>query len=181
MAEIVCAFTGHRPKSFPWGYNENAPSCVMLKEVLAVQISALAERGVTDFLSGMAQGVDLWCAQIVLDLRKKNPALKLHAILPCEGQESKWTVSAQEHYHSILKQANEVIYVGQEYSRNCMLKRNRYMVDRTSILLAVYNGTYRSGTGMTVRYAQKLGREVIIIDPILRDMKYSHKSQISDY
>ena len=153
MAEIVCAFTGHRPKSFPWGYNENAPSCVMLKEVLAVQISALAERGVTDFLSGMAQGVDLWCAQIVLDLRKKNPALKLHAILPCEGQESKWTVSAQEHYHSILKQANEVIYVGQEYSRNCMLKRNRYMVDRTSILLAVYNGTYRSGTGMTVRYA----------------------------
>ena len=44
MAEIVCAFTGHRPKSFPWGYNENAPGCVMLKEVLAVQISALAER-----------------------------------------------------------------------------------------------------------------------------------------
>ena len=181
MIEAACAFTGHRPKSFPWGYDENAPSCVLLKEVLASQISALAEQGVTDFLSGMAQGVDLWCAQIVLDLRKTHPALKLHAILPCEGQERKWTASAQEHYRSILAQANEVIYVGQEYSRNCMLKRNRYMVDRTSILLAVYNGTYRSGTGMTVRYAQKLGREVIIIDPISRDMKYSHKSQISDY
>ena len=165
MIEAACAFTGHRPKSFPWGYDENAPSCVLLKEVLASQISALAEQGVTDFLSGMAQGVDLWCAQIVLDQRKTNPALKLHAILPCEGQERKWTASAQEHYRSILAQANEGIYVGQEYSRNCMLKRNRCLVDHSSILLAVYNGTYQSGTGMTVRYAQRLKREIIIIDP----------------
>lgn len=172
MAEIVCAFTGHRPKSFPWGYNENAPSCVMLKEVLAVQISALAERGVTDFLSGMSQGVDLWCAQIVLDLRKKNPALKLHAILPCEGQESKWTVSAQEHYHSILKQANEVVHVGKEYSRNCMLERNRWLVEHSSILLAVYNGVFRSGTGATIRYARQLGRNIYILNPITRKIIY---------
>lgn len=172
MAEIVCAFTGHRPKSFPWGYNENAPSCVMLKEVLAVQISALAERGVTDFLSGMAQGVDLWCAQIVLDLRKKNPALKLHAILPCEGQESKWTVSAQEHYHSILKQANEVVHVGKEYSRNCMLERNRWLVEHSSILLTVYNGVFRSGTGATIRYARQLGRNIYILNPITRKIIY---------
>ncbi len=172
MAEIVCAFTGHRPKSFPWGYNENAPSCVMLKEVLAVQISALAERGVTDFLSGMAQGVDLWCAQIVLDLRKKNPALKLHAILPCEGQESKWTVSAQEHYHSILKQANEVVHAGKEYSRNCMLERNRWLVEHSSILLAVYNGVFRSGTGATIRYARQLGRNIYILNPITRKIIY---------
>ena len=170
MIEAACAFTGHRPKSFPWGYDENAPSCVLLKEVLASQISALAEQGVTDFLSGMAQGVDLWCAQIVLDLRKTNPALKLHAILPCEGQERKWTASAQEHYRSILAQANEVIYVGQEYSRNCMLKRNRCLVDHSSILLAVYTGTYQSGTGMTVRYAQRLKREIIIIDPTACDI-----------
>ena len=50
----VCAFTGHRPKSFPWKYNEAAPDCVLLKEALAAQITALAEQGVTDYLSGMA-------------------------------------------------------------------------------------------------------------------------------
>ena len=110
----VCAFTGHRPKSFPWGYEESARDCLLLKEVLEAQITALAEQGVTDFLSGMAQGVDLWSSQIVLDLQKKNPALKLHCVLPCKGQESKWTASAQERYRSILAQANEVVYVGQE-------------------------------------------------------------------
>lgn len=169
MEKIACAFTGHRPKSFPWKYDESAPDCVLLKEVLAEQIKALADRGVTDFLSGMAQGTDLWCSEIVLDLKKKNPALMLRCILPCKGQESKWTVSAQERYHTILAQANEVIYVGQEYSRDCMLKRNRYLVDHSSFLLAVYNGTWRSGTGATVRYAQKQRREIIIIDPSSRN------------
>lgn len=176
MIKTACAFTGHRPKSFPWDYDESAPSCILLKEVLATQISALAEQGVTDFLSGMAQGTDLWCAQIVLDLRKTDPALRLHAILPCEGQESKWTTTTQERYHTILAQANEVVCLGREYNRDCMLKRNRYMVDRAPILLAIYNGTYRSGTGMTVRYAQKLGREVIIIDPLSRHI--THKPPV---
>ena len=85
MDKTACAFTGHRPKSFPWKYDENAPDCILLKEVLAEQIAALAERGVTDWLCGMALGVDLWCAQIILDLRQKNPALKLRCILPHEG------------------------------------------------------------------------------------------------
>lgn len=168
MIEPACAFTGHRPKSFPWGYDESAPGCVLLKEVLAGQISVLAEQGVTDFLSGMAQGTDLWCAQIVLDLRKKNPALKLHCVLPCKGQEIKWTASAQERYHAILAQADEIVYVGQEYSRDCMMERNRYLVDHSAILLAVYNGTWHSGTGATVRYARQLGRSIYILNPISR-------------
>lgn len=166
MDKTACSFTGYRPKSFPWKYDETAPGCILLKEVLAAQISALPERGVTDWLSGMAQGVDLWCAQIVLELRKKNPVLRLHCILPCERRESKWTVSAQEHYRSILAQADGIIYVGQEYSQDCMLKRNRYLVEHSTILLAFYNGSRRSGTGATVRYAQQVGREIIFIDPV---------------
>lgn len=178
MIETACAFTGHRPKSFPWSYNESAPGCVLLKEVLAAQISALAERGMTDWLCGMAQGTDLWCAQIILNLKKKNSALKLHAILPREGQERKWTTSAQALYRSILEQSDDAFFVGRAYRPDCMLERNRYMVDRASILLAVYNGTFRSGTGMTVRYAQKLGREIIVIDPISRNISYQDFSHI---
>ena len=49
---------------------------------------------------------------------------------------SKWTASAQEDYRSISAQANEVIYVGQEYSRDCMMKRNYYLVDHSSILFS---------------------------------------------
>lgn len=170
MTEIACAITGHRPKSFPWKYNETAPDCVLLKETLAAQIRLLADSGVTDWLSGMALGVDLWCAQIVLSLKEKNPALRLHCILPCEGQEVKWPKAEQEQYHSILKRADEVVYVSRDYHPDCMLERNRYMVDRASILLAVYNGTRRSGTGMTVNYADAKHRMITIINPITREV-----------
>ena len=168
--ETACAFTGHRPKSFSWKYSETDPRCLALKASLSEQIAKLVQTGVTDFYSGMALGVDLWCSRIVLDLKQKNPALKLHCILPCEGQEHKWAPSAQKQYHTILSQADEVVYVRRTYSSNCMFERNRYMVDRAGILLAAYTGTYRSGTGMTVRYACKMGRKTIIIDPKTGDI-----------
>ena len=165
-----CAFTGHRPKSLPWRYNESSPDCTMLKDVLAEQIKTLADDGVTGFISGMAQGVDLWAAQIVLDLRKKNPAIKLCCALPCDNQEIKWSSSVRTQYHSILEPANKIVRTGHEYTKKCMLDRNRYMVDHAGILLAVYNGSYQSGTGMTVRYAQSKKRKIIVIDPITREV-----------
>lgn len=165
MIEKCCAFTVHRPKKFPWGYNEADARCVALKETLAAEIAKLVERGYTDFFSGMAEGADTWAALAVLALKKGNPALKLHCVLPCEGQADGWSASARELYHSILVQADKVVYVNREYSKNCMLERNRYLVDHAACLLAIYNGEWRGGTAMTVRYARKLGRKVIVLPP----------------
>ena len=165
MIEKCCAFTGHRPRKFPWGYDETDARCIALKKALTEQIVKLVDAEYTDFFSGMAEGADTWAAMAVLALKKENPALKLHCVLPCEGQADRWSASARELYFSILEQADEVVYVSREYSEDCMLKRNRYLVDHADCLLAVYNGERRGGTAMTVRYAQKLGREVIIIEP----------------
>jgi len=136
--------------------------------MLVEQITALAEAGVTQYYSGGADGTDLWCAEIVLSLREKNPALNLHCILPFEGQADKWSDSAQERYRFILKQANSVDYVSRNYYDGCMLDRNHRLVESAGLLLAVYNGVRRSGTGATVAYARKMGREIIVIDPITR-------------
>jgi len=38
-------------------------------------------------------------------------------------------------------------------------------VEWSNCLLAVYNGEQRGGTAATVRYAEKVGRELIVIDP----------------
>jgi len=166
MFDQCCAFTGHRPKKFPWGYNETDARCVALKKELAAQIAKLVDAGYTDFLSGMAEGTDTWAALAVLAMKKENPALNLHCILPCEEQADKWSVSARELYFSILNRADSVVYVSREYSKDCMLKRNRYLVDHASCLLAVYNGEQRGGTAMTVRYARKMGRKTILLEPV---------------
>lgn len=164
----ACAFTGHRPNKLPWRYDETDSRCVALKAVLTEQIGALAEAGVTQFLSGMAEAADTWSALSVLSLRERNPAIKLHCILPCTAQAKKWSASSRGLYRSILERADSVVYVSRDYHKNCMLDRNRFLVEHASILLAVYNGARRSGTGATVNYARKMGRRIIVIDPITR-------------
>ena len=163
---------GHRPHKFPWKDNEDDPRCVALKATLAEQIATLAGTGVTEYFTGGADGVDCWAAEIVLSLRKKNPALKLRCVLPYEGQADKWSDSARERYHSILKQSDSVDYVSHAYYDGCMIDRNHRLVESAGLLLAVYNGVRRSGTGATVNYARKMGREIIVIDPITRLITY---------
>ena len=168
----VCAFTGHRPNKLPWRYDETDRRCVALKAVLTEQIAALAEEGFTHFLSGMAEATDTWSALAVLSLREKNTAIKLHCILPCTAQAEKWSASSQDLYSSILKQADSVVYVSRDYHKKCMLDRNRFLVDHASTLLAVYNGVRRSGTGATVNYARKMGREIIVIHPVTQQITH---------
>lgn len=69
----TCAFTGHRPNSFPWKYDETARDCVLLKKVLAGQIDALVGEGVTEWLSGMALGTDLWGGGDRAEPQKEKP------------------------------------------------------------------------------------------------------------
>ena len=166
MIYKTCAFTGHRPQNLPWQFNEADTNCLKLKQILNQQISQLAKNGFTDFLSGMALGSDTWAAEAVLNLRKKNPALKLHCILPCKTQAEKWPVSEQERYQKILAQADSIFFTSRNYHPNCMLERNRFMVEKARLLLAVYNGQPHSGTAAAVRHAQKLGCDIIIINPI---------------
>ena len=159
------AFTGHRPKKFPWKYDESDPECVALKEAIARKVSEFASGGIVHYLSGMAEGVDLWAAQAVLELREQNRAVKLHCILPCTNQADKWPDSSQERYRAILNRADSIWYVSREYHKNCMLERNRFMVKHSTILFAVYNGEPRGGTAATIRYARKLCREIFVLAP----------------
>ena len=178
QGHISCAFTGHRPHKFPWKDNEADPRCIALKETLAEQIAMLARAGVTEYFTGGADGVDCWAAEIVLTMREKNPALKLHCLLPHEGQADRWSDSAQERYHSILERANSVDYVSRQYYDGCMIDRNHRLVESAGLLLAVFNGVRRSGTGATVNYARKMGKEIIVIDPITRQVTREKIAQL---
>ena len=160
----TCAFTGHRPTHFKFGYHEEHPDCIRLKLVMLEQISALIDNGVTTFLTGMALGVDTWCAELILALKKEKPELRLIAVLPCETQANKWSAEQRERYFNILANCDETVYVSRRYTSQCMFMRNRWLVDHASFVLAVYNGAAKGGTAYTVRYAQSKQRAVIVIN-----------------
>ena len=65
----VCCFTGHRPDKLPWGRDEADPRCLLLKEDLEAALDRAYQAGFRHFISGMAQGADLYFAEAVLALR----------------------------------------------------------------------------------------------------------------
>ena len=54
-------------------------------------------------------------------------------------------------------------YVSEAYTRTCMMERNRYMVENSGVVVAVFGGG-RGGTFNTLRMAYRLGRRVIELD-----------------
>ena len=160
----TCMFTGHRPQSLPFKFDESDERCKKLKILLSSIIRAQIENGVTHFLSGMALGIDCYAAEIVLELRKEYPAVTLEAVIPCANQSSKWNGQQVMRYNKILAQCDNKTILQQEYTPYCMAKRNRYMVDHSDYVIAVWNGK-NSGTGATVRYAVMKNLPITILHP----------------
>lgn len=160
-----CCFTGHRPKSLPFGYNEEDVRCIKLKKTLAENIEGLiADCGVTHFISGMAMGIDIYAAETVLKLKEKYPFITLECAIPCESQTVKWSDDWCRRYQSILERSDKNTLIQKPYTSYCMMKRNKYMVDSSDFVIAVWNGK-KSGTGNTVRYAAGKGKNIIVINP----------------
>ena len=162
--EKTCCFTGHRPDKLPWGEDESDPRCLRLKRSLAQAVEDAYVSGVRHFICGMARGIDLYCAEAVLALREAETAVLLECARPCETQADSWPEAERARYQSILEQCNLETLVQHSYDRFCMIRRNRYMVDRSSLLIAVYNGVPKGGTFQTLAYAMKKGLSVHTID-----------------
>ena len=121
--------------------------------------------GYTYFISGMALGIDMICAEIVLELKKKYKNVMLECAIPCLNQEKKWSLTQQERYRKILHKADVVHYVSEtEYTDTCMNDRNNYMVEQSDVVIAVWNGK-PSGTGNTIKMAKNVGKKVRIVNP----------------
>lgn len=158
-------FTGHRSQNLPFGFDESNIKCLKLKQIIKTQLCDLIENeSATNFISGMAIGVDMICAEIVLELKKEYANISLECAIPCESQPNRWSESFQQRYYCILNECDKKTVLQKEYTSDCMYKRNKYMVDNSDIVMAVWNGT-KSGTGYTVEYAKKKGRKILVFNP----------------
>lgn len=164
-----CAITGHRPTRFKWGYDEKNNGCKRLKKRLRDQFILLYEQGIRRFYVGGALGVDMWAGEILLRLKEQPEysGLELVEVLPFEGHDDKWDAHSRQRMAFLREHSDFVIIVGERGFGDAYLDRNRYMVDHADCLLAVYdnNRKMRSGTGMTVHYAEKKGLPIILIHP----------------
>ena len=114
------------------------------------------------FICGMAEGCDLYFAETVLALKEVYPHITLEAAIPCPSQADGWGERQKARYRNILSRCDYETMVQQSYTPGCMQRRNRYMVDHASLLIAVNDGL-RGGTRSTIEYAFKRGVSVLDI------------------
>lgn len=144
----VC-FTGHRQIN----------ATIELKTRLSQTLEMLIQNGATDFYSGGCYGWDMLCSCAVIVLRKKYPQIKLHLVLPCSNEEqtAMWKAPQKEWFYKILFAADTVEYTSGHYSADCMKIRNARLAELADCCVCYYSGVHRSGTGQTVRMAQRKG------------------------
>ena len=155
-----CCFTGHRASKLPWGFNEQDDRCKALKIAIFDAVESVYDSGIRHYICGMANGCDLYFAEAVLELRQLHSDVTLEATVPYEGQSSGWSDREKARWQRIVDLADFYTLVSLSYTRDCMQKRNKYMVDNSSVLIAAYNSG-SGGTLNTLLYAIRNGREVI--------------------
>ena len=147
--KTTCCFTGHRvlKKDFS-------------DERLSEIIDKLIENEYKTFLVGMAIGFDLKVFEILQTKKKYN--IDVIACVPCKDQDKFFNLKQKEQYKNAIENADKVIYLSEEYFDGCMQKRNMYMVDNSSIVVA-YMYAEIGGTKHCVNYAKKKGKNIVFI------------------
>ena len=151
-----CCFTGHRPEKLRMCETE-------AKQALATAIDATLMAGKRTFISGMARGVDIWAAELVLQRRTADSSIHLICAVPHPGFEKRWSMHWQQRYRRILQEADLVRIITPSFSMGSYQIRNEWMVDRSSLVIAVFNGE-QGGTKNTIDYAKAQGIPVLMID-----------------
>ncbi len=149
MREKTGCFTGHR--QIP------EKDYALIEEKLEQTIVKLYNNGIIRYCAGGALGFDTLAAETVLRLRDGSlPNLRLILVLPCLNQTKGWKAEDVVRYEETKRRANKVKYVSQEYTPGCMYKRNRHLVDGSSVCVC-YQTQFRGGTAYTVNYARAHG------------------------
>ena len=150
MEGKTCCVTGHR--DLP------QKEIGRVKAALRREIDSAVADGFTRFMSGFADGVDQYFAEIVLEMRKSNPALELVAVIPYQKRldnlrQKKWT-------YEMLEACADVVVIREEYQPSVYSHRNRYMVEHSDRVIAVYDGREKGGTAGTIRFTHTLKKEL---------------------
>lgn len=155
LRPLCACFTGHRPHKL------HQPEPVVIA-ALEAKIREAINDGFVTFISGMAWGVDIWAAEIVLRLKEEGHPLHLIVAVPYDGFERSWSADWQRRYHTVLSAADYVKFVCPHYFSGCFQIRNKWMVDRSQLLIAVYTGQ-AGGTKNTVEYAARKGVQTVFV------------------
>lgn len=161
LAMPACCFTGHRPKAFPWKKDPTDPSHAELLARIDKAVDDALDLGIKRFIAGNALGVDTWGAEAVLKKKEQDPSIVLEIAVPFAGHNAD-IMKIRE----VQEKVDLVHVVSSKRSMGAAYyERNRYMVDSSEAIIAVYDSVVSpgGGTANTLAYARKKKLQVFQI------------------
>lgn len=156
---MILGITGHRPQSIGCDFTFTHPKA---KKLISAITNKFLELQPEKIISGMALGIDSYAVKAAIDLD-----IPFVAAVPFLGQELMWPKPLQDQYNSFLLKATEVKIVSEGgYSLTKMHIRNKWIIDNSDQLLAVWNGQESGGTYNAISFGKlKQDYPIHIIDP----------------
>ena len=114
--------------------------------------------GFTCFMSGFTEGVDQFFVEIVMEKQQGDPSLELIAVIPYQKRLD--SLRAKTQTNKMLEACCDVIVIQEEYQPSVYSHRNRYMVEHSDRVIAVYDGREKGGTVRTIRFAYQMKKEL---------------------
>lgn len=154
LKEKTCCFTGHRV----------IPARVLpaLAGELEQTLRRLIGEGVRYFGAGGALEFDTLAAETVLRLKGEYPDVRLILVLPCRDQTRGWKETDVRRYRDIASRADKVVYTAEHYSPGCMHRRNRHLVENSSVCVA-WCTRETGGSAYTAAYARQRGLRLVML------------------
>lgn len=161
------AFTGHRSyKIYRSARGENP---LKVQEIITARteraVRLLYDQGYDTFLCGMAMGFDLWASWAVLSVKRDFPEIRLIAVIPFKGQESRYYDAEKRLYYEVMDKTDRCVCLYEQYSSDAdYIDRNRMMLDHATMVVCYFSGgSGRSGTASTVSKARQLDMRILNI------------------
>lgn len=149
MRQKTCCFTGHRDlpqKQLP----------AIRTQTAAVISKLVTECGVRYFGVGGAIGYDTLAAEVLFELKKIYPHIKVILVYPFEGFTNRWSAEQKATFAKLLPQYDKRVCVAQIASKEAYLKRDRHLVSGSAYCIA-YCTRGTGGTAYTLKYATEQG------------------------
>lgn len=180
----VLAVTGYKTHELGI-FDEKHIGIKYIKKVLYKRLTSFLESGLEWVIISGQLGVELWCGEVVLQLKKEYPHLKLGILTPYYNQEERWNETRQEQYKRILDQADYVDSITKRaYESPSQLKlKNQFIIEKSDGLLVLYDDDKMGSPSYYLTYAYKKSEqtnyEIFMISP--EEIEFAYQDDLQEW
>ncbi len=133
-----CCILGCLPGHDDSGHNNQYMDYTERKVQIRSAIIGLVERThVNYFLVSMEPGIGQSAAEVIIELKKRYPYVKLECVIPYEAIADEWPSAQREKYFTIMEGCDRETMLHTQHTGDSLVNARQHLIDRSQFIIAV--------------------------------------------